>query len=99
MSETFFRLKKIENVEFEELFHINQKSTENRNNLFSNKTKNGLCIWISSNSSINRQGSFMVYQINNEDVQTWYLSIEENKEWKITRTKGIGKKQIQMMLT
>ncbi len=99
LSETFFRLKNIENAEFEELFHINQRSTENRNNLISKKTKNGLCIWISSNSTINGQGSLMVYQIKNDEIQTWYASIGKNNEWEIIRTKGIDKKEIQLMMT
>ncbi len=54
LSETFFKLKNTKNEKFEELFHINQKSTENRNNFISKKTKSGLCIWISSNSKINK---------------------------------------------
>ncbi len=36
----------------------------------------------------------MVYQIKNNDIETWYASIEEDQNWKITRTKGIDKNHI-----
>lgn len=99
MSESFFRLKGIESKEFEELFHKYQNSTENRNNLISKKTMNGLCIWVSSNSKINNQGSLMVYQIKKLEILTWYISIENNRNnWKVTQTNGISKNQILTQL-
>ncbi|MBN4085388.1 hypothetical protein JYT89_03500 [Flavobacteriaceae bacterium AH-315-B10] len=99
LSESFFRLKGIENKEFEELFHKYQNSTENRNNLISKKTMNGLCVWVSSNSKINDQGSLMVYQIKKLETLAWYISIENNRNnWEVTQTKGISKNQILAQL-
>lgn len=99
LSESGHRKKGTNNALFEETLHKFQWSTENRNNLISRRTKNGLCIWISSNSEINRQGSLMVYQIKDSEIQSWYASIEENDDWKVTKTKGIDKNQIHLMLT
>jgi len=90
--------KGIENGGFESL-HKFQWSSENRNNLISRRTNNGLCIWISSNSETNRQGSLMVYQIKGAQIYSWYVSIEEKDGWKVTKTKGIDKNQVQLILT
>ncbi len=98
ISESFIRKKGTSNKEFEVLFHKFQGSTENRNNLISKKTKNGLCIWVSSNSEINKHGSLMVYQIKDSKVQTWHISIGYKEKWKITKTKGIDKNIVQLML-
>lgn len=99
ISESGHRKKGTSNALFEEALHKFQWSTENRNNLISRRINNGLCIWISSNSETNRQGSLMVYQIKDSEIQSWYASIEENDDWKVTKTKGIDKNQIQLMLT
>lgn len=99
LSESRHRKKGISNARFEEILHKFQWSTENRNNLISRRMNNGLCIWISSNSKTNRQGSLMVYQIKDSEIQSWYACIEEKDDWKITKTKGVDKNQIQLMLT
>ncbi len=99
LSESVHRIKGISNVLFEEVLHKFQWSTENRNNLISRRTNNGLCIWISSNSETNKQGSLMVYQIKDSEIQSWYASIQESNGWKVNKTKGIDKNQIQLMLS
>lgn len=97
LSESVYRKKEIKNTAFEEYFHEFQRSTENRNNLLSRKTKNGLCVWYSSNSEINKQGALMVYTINDLKTHSWYISIEEKGTWKITKTKGIAKNEIESL--
>lgn len=99
ISELRYRKKGTNNILFEEAFHKFQWSTENRNNLISRRTNNGLCIWLSSNSKVNKQGSLMVYQIKDSKIQSWYASIEEKERWKVFKTKGIDKNQVQLMLT
>jgi hypothetical protein len=91
LNEAFYRLKGKENPKFEELTHIWQHSTDNKKRLISERTENGLCIWISSNSVANGQGSLMVYQIKNSEILTWYVNIENKNGWKITKAKGIDK--------
>ena len=92
LSEQLFRLKHVKNKAFEEVFHFWQRSTNNRNNFISEKTQNGLCLWISSHSVQNRQGSLMVYSVKNRLVESWYATIAEHGLWKVTQTKGISKK-------
>ena len=99
LSESRHRKEGIEDSLFEEALHRFQWSTENRSNLITRRINNGLCVWVSSNSETNRQGSLMVYQIKNSEIQSWYASIEEKGEWKVTKTKGIDKNQVQLMLT
>ncbi|MDC8002968.1 hypothetical protein POV27_02835 [Aureisphaera galaxeae] len=97
LSELRYSKQGITNSGFEEALHKFQMSTENKNNLISRRTNNGLCIWVSSNSEMNRQGSLMVYQIKNSEIQTWYASIEEKGDWKVTKAKGIDKNQIELI--
>ena len=99
LSETKFRKKEINNTSFLEPFHTVQSTIENKKNLIARRTNNGLCVWISSNSEVNRQGSLMVYQIKNSEVQSWYISIEEKDVWKIVKTKDISKKEIEAIFT
>ena len=89
LNETFFQKKGNENSKSEELTHIWQRSTNNKKRLISDKTQNGLCIWISTNTVTNGQGSLMVYQIQDSEILTWYVNFENKNGWKITKTKGI----------
>tara|TARA_R110000868_G_C10595544_1_gene739977 strand:+ start:46 stop:621 length:576 start_codon:yes stop_codon:yes gene_type:complete len=91
LNESFYRLKGKVNPKFEELTHIWQRSMDNKKRLISERTESGLCIWISSNSVANGQGSLMVYQIKDSDILTWYVKIENKNGWKITKAKGIDK--------
>lgn len=98
LSESKFRKKGTSNSEFDHPLHPFQESTANTDNLIVRRTNHGLCVWISSNSVVNRQGSLMVYQIKNAQIQSWYASIEEKGKWTVTKTKGIDKNQLQLML-
>ena len=98
LSEWIYRKGGNKNRVFEEPFHQFRRSTENNNNLISGKTNNGLCIWVSSNSEVNRQGSLMVYQIKDSKVHSWYISMEEKGTWKVTKVKGIDKNRVLQML-
>ena len=41
----------------------------------------------------------MMYHVNDSEIQSWYISIEDKGGWKITKTKGVDKNRIQLMLT
>lgn len=89
ISENFYKKKGNGNSKSHELTHVWQRSTENKKRLISYKTENGLCIWISTNTVTNGQGSLMVYQTQNSEILTWYANFENKNSWKITKTKGI----------
>ncbi|MEM7163694.1 MAG: hypothetical protein AAF487_14805 [Bacteroidota bacterium] len=99
LAEGIYRRKQVGSIEPEESLHKFQPTTENRNNLISRKLNDGLCIWVSSNSKSNKQGSLMVYQIKDSEISTWYLSIEEKDKWRVTKVKGIGMPQAYLLST
>jgi hypothetical protein len=68
-----------------------QRSTENQNNQITKKSENGLFIWYSSDTENNQQGSIMGYRVDNNAVDTWYLSVENRNGWTVTKTKGINR--------
>ena len=84
---TFYR-NSTENKDFERLLHVDQKSSDNQNNRIITKSDNGLFVWFSSNTKTNQQGSLMIYRVDNNNVETWYASIENKNGWTITKTKG-----------
>ncbi len=91
LNETFYKKKGKGKSKFKEFAHIWQRSTNNKKRLISDKMENGLCIWISTNSGVNEQGSLMVYQIQDSEILTWYVNIQNKNGWKIIKTKGIDK--------
>lgn len=98
LSESKFRKTGTKGETFEQAFHVFQESSKSNSNLISRRTNNGLCIWISSNTITNKQGSIMVYQIKNAQIETWYASMEEKGKWCVSKTKGIDKNHLQSIL-
>lgn len=98
LSEQYFRKRPTGNQQFERVVHQKQRSTNNQLNRVARRSDNGLYVWYSSNSSLNGQGSMMMYRVDNEYVATWYASIVKREGWQIERTKGIGKNELQAML-
>ena len=99
LSQMNYKLDDNHSQRFIESLHISQNSSENLKNHIAERTNNGLCLWISTHSVQNRWGSIMVYRIEDNQVNSWYASIEEHGLWKVNRTKGISKNKIQLMLT
>ncbi|MEL7001901.1 MAG: hypothetical protein AAFN93_04105 [Bacteroidota bacterium] len=99
LSTTFYKPDEHYNDTFIEPIHIYQNSTENLKNRITKRSDNGICFWVSTNSTTNRQGSLMTYIIKGEQIETWYASIEEHGLWKINRTKGISKNKLLLLTT
>lgn len=99
LSEIYYKPDGNHNSKFTEVYHKWQNSSENLKNKIVNRTKNGLCLWVSTNSIQNRQGCIMAYRIKDGEVESWYASIEEKGLWKIQQTKGISKNKLLVMLT
>jgi len=78
------------NKMFEKGLHNWQRSTDNQNNQNDNKSDNGLFIWYSSDTEKNQQGSIMGYRVDLDDLDTWYVSVENRNGWTVTKTKGIN---------
>jgi hypothetical protein len=78
--------------------HKFQMSSDNLHNRMIDYSSNGLFIWYSSNSEINKKGSLMIYIVQNEEVNTFYTSIEQVDKWKISKTKGISLVELNSIL-
>jgi hypothetical protein len=87
-----------ENKKLDKSLHTKQWSSSNLNNRIHTKTNNGLFVWFSSNTISNQKGSLMIYRVEKENVQTWYLSIENKTKWTITKVKGANLDNFQKLI-
>lgn len=85
----FFREKETGNRKVEKSVHKWRISTDNMHNRVVNYTTDGLLVWFSSNTEINQKGSLMIYRSQKDQVYTWYATLENIGEWKITKSKGV----------
>jgi len=83
---------------FEKRLHVKKSSNDNIHNRIQNYTQNGLFVWFSSNSKINKRGSLMVYRVQKEEIETWYSSFEKRVEWKVLQSKGIEMSEIKGLI-
>lgn len=70
--------------------HRKRNASSSLHNRIDQYTSDGLVLWFSSNTISNQRGSLMVYRIQENQVNSWYATIENIDGWKITKTKGIG---------
>lgn len=99
LSTTFYKPYGNHNARFIKPIHEFQTTTDNLNNQVEERSDNGICFWISTNSVTNGQGSLMTYRIKNRQVETWFASIREHGSWKVHQSKGISKNKLQRLLT
>ena len=98
ISEQYFRKRETGNKQFEKVVHKPQRSTENQLNQVARMTENGLYIWYSSNSKPLLRASLMMYKVQSHELNSWYATVEKRDIWKVSRTKGIDKNEIQGIL-
>ncbi len=94
----FFRKKETGNRKIEKKIHQWRISTDNVHNRVVNYTTDGLLVWFSSNTAINQKGSLMVYRSQKDQVHTWYASLENIGEWRITKSKGVKLDELTICL-
>ena len=87
--ERFVRKQETGNRMFEKILHTKKSSNDNIHNRIRNYTENGLFVWFSTNSKINKRGSLMIYRVQKEEIESWYASFEEREKWKVLQSKGI----------
>lgn len=61
-------------------------------------TKSGVFVWFNSQTQNSGQGSLMIYKVLHDEVQTWFVSLERSKEWKLTQVKGITREQVLTLI-
>lgn len=98
LSEIFFRKVPIENKAFEKKLHRWKSCTDNLHNRISDKTKDGLFLWYSSETKKNKKGSLLVYRVQDNTVITFYASLAELEGiWEVTKTKGIELNELKLI--
>ncbi len=98
LSEKIFNFKAFDKRKFVRQLHSTKASNDNLHNRITDYSNNGLFIWYSSDTEKNQKGSIMVYKVQNNIVDTFYISFENNKEWKVKRTKNIPANEIIELL-
>lgn len=78
--------------------HISQESKNNRKRRITDFTDDGFFIWYSGNSKKNAIGALMCYLVKRKECFSFYLSMDGNKDWNITKTKGIPIKEMQLII-
>ena len=93
--EKFVRKKETGNKRFEKIMHTKRSSNDNIHNRIKDLTENGLFVWFSSQSKMNKRGSLMVYRVQGEEIETWYASFEERDKWEIIQSKGVDLNELK----
>lgn len=91
----FFRKQNTGNQKIKKRIHQLKMSNDNIHNRIADYTSDGLVLWFSSNTKLNQRGSLMVYRVQDNQVITFYATIEKLDEWMITKTKGIGLNELK----
>jgi len=86
----FFYKQPTGNKKIQKKIHKYRISNDNIHNRVEEYSSDGLLLWFSSNTILNQRGSLMVYRVQDDQVNSWYATIENKDGWDITKTKGIG---------
>jgi hypothetical protein len=86
----FFYKQPTGNKNIQKKIHKYRISNDNIHNRIEKYTSDGLTLWFSSNTILNQRGSLMVYRVQDDQVNSWYATIENKNGWDITMAKGIG---------
>ena len=78
--------------------HPYQESNKNLKRYISNFLNDGLLIWYSGNSKVNGLGSIMIYSIRESECRPFFVTLSENNNWKVSKTKGISRDEIEKTL-
>lgn len=78
--------------------HIYQESKDNLKRYVSEFTNDGLFVWYSGNSKVNEVGTLMCYLVRESGCQPFFITLSGKKEWNVSQTKGILRKEIQAII-
>jgi len=86
---------KIDNLK---TLHIFQESNNNLKRKITEFSNDGLFIWYSGNSKVNEVGTLMCYLVRESECQPFFITLSGKKEWNVSQTKGILRKEIQAII-
>ena len=78
--------------------HIYQESKDNLKRYVSEFSNDGLFIWYSGNSKTNERGTLMCYFIRESETLPFFITLSGKKEWNVSHTKGILRKEVQSII-
>ena len=84
--------------EFERQIHKKQPAEKNLNRRIVDVSDSAIFIWYSSNTTTNGQGSLMIYPVENEKCEPFYIGFKKNKKWDIINAPGSNKKALEFYL-
>ena len=73
-------------------------SSENLHKRVAHVADSAVFVWMSSNTKANRRGSLMVYDVKGSEIQTWYVGLSKEDNWRVLQTKGIAQEQFQSLM-
>ena len=78
--------------------HINQSSSDNLKKRLNDIVDSALFFWYGSGTNKFDRSSMMVYSIQGQQESAWYASFLKNIEWKVNKTKGISRRELEGLL-
>jgi hypothetical protein len=84
--------------EFEHKIHKRQPAEENLQRRIVNFSDSAVFIWYSSNTILNGQGSLMIYPVQNDKCEPFYVGLKKNKNWDIVNSPGSNRKTLEFIL-
>lgn len=96
ISETNYSIINSRNNPMEKPIHKQVK--DNMNKRIERFSKDGVFFWYSSDSDKSKKASLMIYFIRESETITFYSSFLYKDSWKINKTKGISKAEIETLI-
>ena len=90
--------------DYDRFIHVYQPSENNLNRKIKHISKDALFVWYNENSDSNNIGCIMIYLVKNDEVNTFYVSFENNtdadnlEKWNIRKVVGINSSEIKQYL-
>ena len=88
-------LKTYEKLKSNLQIHKKQPAENNLNRRIIDVSDSAIFVWYSSNTLMNGQGSLMVYPVENEKCQPFFVGFRKNMDWDIINAPGSNKKMLE----
>jgi hypothetical protein len=78
--------------------HFYQSSEENLSRKLRYYSDSSMFFWFSGNTQNTFRGSIMIYQIEKERENSWYISFLKKEKWQIYKTDGISRNEVLALI-
>lgn len=87
-----------DNIDSPIRIHKRQPAEENLQNRIIDISPSAVFIWYSSNTVANEHGSLMIYPVENQKCEPFYVGFKKNKKWDIVNAPGSNRKGLESYL-